>query len=96
MTAKICPDCGTPWPARIEFRRCPTCQVDTEPTIHATSISHAEAERRVRHVEFERYYVAREAQRIADGRPEPTPEETEAELCRILGEEAARLRVKKP
>lgn len=94
-TAKRCDRCKTDWPALVEFTHCPECGNETEGTIKGDPIGREEAERRVKFADFERRYTAREAQRIADGRPLPSLDEINDWLCQQMGREVEAMRRRK-
>ena len=79
-----CPECRTCWPHYRSFDVCPECRVACRSTVTPRVLTAQQAKRRILHVEFIRYYEAREKFRIG-----PTQEE----LGRAEGrEEAERIR----
>ena len=79
-----CPECRTCWPHYRSFQTCPECRVTCRSAVTPRVLTAEQAKSRILHVEFIRYYEAREKFRAG-----PTPEELGRQEGR---EEAERIR----
>lgn len=61
--ARECPDCRSLWPSESDFFKCPQCGVDTR-TVQKRPMTSRDATRRLRGIEFERWYQERERNRV--------------------------------
>jgi len=68
--ARLCPDCKSLWPSESDFFECPGCGVKTL-SVQQRPMTTLDANRRLRGIEFEREYQARERDREARGEPSP-------------------------
>lgn len=78
-----CPECRTCWPHYRSFATCPECRVVCRPAVTPRVLTAGQAKSRILHIEFLRYYEAREKFRLG-----PTPEEIGRREAR---EESARI-----
>lgn len=79
-----CPECRTCWPHYRSFASCPECRVACRSAVTPRVLTAGQAKTRILHLEFLRYYEAREKFRLG-----PTPEELGRKEAR---QELARLR----
>jgi hypothetical protein len=68
VAARRCPSCKTAWP--LKLKQCPECLTHNEYASTATAIPQKDADVRVAHAEFERFYERHDEERVG-----ATPEE---------------------
>lgn len=72
MPAKSCPACKEAWPIEPEYNSCPRCGNATVYRPLADALTEDEAQTKLAHLRFDRYYERRELDRRRRG--DPTPE----------------------
>ena len=65
-----CPECKTCWPHYRSFASCPECRIACRSAVTPRVLTAAQAKSRLLHIEFIKYYEAREKFRSG-----PSPEE---------------------
>lgn len=71
MRSRCCQACSTWYPLADDYKRCPTCNGLTVPSIHAASISKTNAEKLLASWRFERFYQRREQRKKREGLMSP-------------------------
>lgn len=86
MAAKRCSRCGIDWPPGHKFAVCPVCEERTDGITGGSPLTLAEADRRVREIQFEKFYEQTWVAKRVGPDPEELGKAEAAEITRQLRE----------